>query len=169
MSIERPPPGDERVDIVDEADNVVGVAARRDVRARRLKHRCVFIVVRSTRGHVLIHRRSDAKDLWPGRWDLAAGGVLAAGEGWEDSARRELQEELGIASPLVPLGGGAYVDADVDEIAKIYAVRHDGPFAFRDGEVVEAFFVSLDDLAQRIERDPFVPDSVALVWPLIRG
>ncbi len=169
MAVEKPKPGDERVDIVDEADNVVGVAARRDVRARRLRHRCVFIVVRSTRGHVLIHRRSDAKDLWPGRWDLAAGGVLGAGEAWEDSARRELMEELGIAAPMVALGGGSYSDAHVDEIARIYAVRHDGPFAFSDGEVVEAFFVSLDDLAQRIERDRFVPDSVALVWPLIRG
>ena len=165
----RPPPAEERVDIVDGEDHVVGVATRRDVRARRLKHRCVFIVVRSSAGEVLIHRRSDAKDLWPGRWDLAAGGVLGAGEGWEDSARRELHEELGVTAPLAALGGGHYADGDVDEIAKIYAVRHDGPFAFSDGEVVEAFFVGLDELARRIARDPFVPDSVALVWPLIRG
>ena len=31
-------------------------------------------------GRLLVHRRSDDKDLWPGRWDLAVGGVVAAGE-----------------------------------------------------------------------------------------
>jgi isopentenyldiphosphate isomerase len=162
-------PGDELVDIVDDGDRVIGVATRRAVRARVLKHRCVSIVVRSSAGAVLIHRRSERKDLWPGFWDFCAGGVLAAGEGWEDGARRELAEELGVAGDLTAVGAGTYRDAQVDEIARLYSVTHDGPFAFSDGEVVEAFFVTLEDLASRIARDRFVPDSVALVWPLIRS
>lgn len=165
-------PGDELVDIVDEADRVIGVATRREVRARVLKHRCVSIVVRSSAGAVLIHRRSERKDVWPGFWDFCAGGVLAAGEGWENAARRELAEELGVelgpADALAFVGSATYRDASVDEIAHLYAVTHDGPFSFNDGEVVEAFFVSLDELALRLRRDRFVPDSVALVWPLIR-
>ena len=55
-----------------------------------LKHRCVSIVVRSSAGAVLIHRRSERKDLWPGFWDFCAGGVLASGEDWDEGARREL-------------------------------------------------------------------------------
>jgi isopentenyldiphosphate isomerase len=161
-------PGDELVDIVDDADQVVAVAPRREVRARVLKHRCVFIAVRSSRGEVLIHRRSDRKDLWPGLWDLCAGGVLASGEGWEEGARRELAEELGVAGTLAMIGAAAYRDAQVDEIARLYTVTHDGPFAFSDGEVVEALFVTLDALAVRVARDRFVPDSVAIAWPLIR-
>ena len=162
-------PGDELVDIVDDADRVVGVATRREVRTRVLKHRCVSIVVRSSAGAVLIHRRSERKDLWPGFWDFCAGGVLAAGEGWEAGARRELAEELGVAGTLVVVGTATYRDDQVDEIARLYTVTHDGPFAFNDGEVVEAFFVTLDELAQRLQRDRFVPDSVALAWPLITG
>ena len=161
-------PGDELVDIVDGADRVIGTATRREVRARVLKHRCVSIVVRSSRGEVLIHRRSERKDLWPGLWDFCAGGVLAAGEGWEDGARRELAEELGVSAALAAVGTAAYRDAQVDEIARLFMATHDGPFAFNDGEVVEAFFVTLDDLALRLQRDRFVPDSVALAWPLIK-
>jgi isopentenyldiphosphate isomerase len=162
-------PGDELVDIVDDADRVIGVATRREVRARVLKHRCVSIVVRSSRGDVLIHRRSERKDLWPGFWDFCAGGVLAAGEGWEEAARRELAEELGVAAALTFVGTGTFRDAQVDEIARLYTTTHDGPFAFSDGEVVEAFFVTLGELAARLQRDRFVPDSVALAWPLIRA
>ena len=44
-------------------------------------------------------------------------------------------------------------------------VVHDGPFTFADGEVVEGRFVSRDELPAMVERQRFVPDSVALVMP----
>ncbi len=156
----------EMVDIVDDRDRVVRVVTRAEMRARRLKHRCVFIVVRSTKGEVLIHRRAETKDLWPGRWDMAVGGVLRAGEGYDQGAARELFEEVGVNAPLVPLGAATYQDQDVDEVARLYTATHDGPFAFTDGEVVEALFVTVDELAARIARDRFVPDSLKLAWPL---
>ena len=40
----------------------------------------------SSAGQLLVHRRSDAKDLWPGRWDVGVGGVVGAGEAWADAA-----------------------------------------------------------------------------------
>jgi isopentenyldiphosphate isomerase len=161
---------DEPVDVVDLDDHVVDTVSRAQMRTQRLRHRCTFVVVRSSAGDVLIHRRSDDKDMWPGRWDLAAGGVVSAGEEWEVAARRELAEELGVTvAELVPLGGGAYEDADVAELAKVWTAVHDGPFTFTDDEVVEAHFVSLDELAERMARDLFVPDSRALVYPLVTG
>src|SRR3954447_5289866 len=93
---DRPDPAGELVDVVDDDGRVVRVVTRAEMRAGCLRHRCTFIVVRNTAGEVLIHRRSEDKDLWPGRWDLACGGVVTAGEAWEPAARRELAEELGI-------------------------------------------------------------------------
>ena len=69
---------DELVDVVDEHDRVVRVVTRGEMRSDRLRHRTVFIVVVNSSGDVLAHRRADHKDVWPGRWDLAAGGVLAS-------------------------------------------------------------------------------------------
>ena len=48
--------GDELVDVVDEHDTVVGVTTRREMRAGRLRHRSVFILVRNTAGDVLVQQ-----------------------------------------------------------------------------------------------------------------
>lgn len=161
--------GEERVDVVDAADCVVGTATRAEMRAQRLRHRCTFVVVRSTAAEVLVHRRSELKDLWPGYWDLCAGGVVAAGEDWEPAARRELAEELGVTGTVLePLGAGTYEDPFVAEVARVWTTVHDGPFAFTDDEVVEARFVTLDELTNLLAVQPFVPDSRAIVLPLLR-
>ncbi|MGZ4793813.1 MAG: NUDIX domain-containing protein, partial [Ilumatobacteraceae bacterium] len=89
---------DELVDIVDDNDMVIASVTRAEMRAKRLQHRSVGIVVLSSNGRLLIHRRSLDKDIWPGWWDIAAGGVVTAGETYEDAAQRELAEELGIAN-----------------------------------------------------------------------
>jgi isopentenyldiphosphate isomerase len=160
-------PAHERVEVLDADNNMIGVVTRAEMRAKKLRHRCVAIVVRGSNGDVLIHRRAEHKDLWPGRWDLAVGGVVGAGEGWEAAARRELREEIGVTAALRFLGRGSYQDADVNEYSWVYECTHDGPFAFDDGEVVEALFVPLDELRARSSAYPFVPDNVALVLPLI--
>ena len=156
--------GGEPVDIVDAHDRVVGTATRRRMRAERLRHRAVFVVITSTAGELLVHRRSDDKDLWPGRWDIAVGGVVAAGESYDDAARRELAEEVGVGDgEPVAIGGGSYVDDDVNLVARCYRVVHDGPFHFADGEVVEARWVDAAGLAVLLAGESFVPDSLALL------
>ena len=158
----------ELVDIVDDNDRVIATVTRREMRAERLQHRAVFIVVMSSDGRLLVHRRSDDKDVWPGWWDIAVGGVVAAGETYDDAAVRELAEEVGVTG-LVPhaLGGGRYVDDTVALLGKCYRVDHNGPFQFDDGEVVEARWVSAGELAaMRIEHS-FLPDSLELLLPLL--
>lgn len=162
----RPPAAEQLVEVVDEDDRVVGVVPRARMRAENLRHRAVFVAVLASDGRVLVHRRSEAKDVWPGWWDLAVGGVVDPGEGYDDAAARELAEEVGVTG-VVPelLGGGRYEDDEVSLIGRVYRVVHDGPFAFADGEVVEAAFVSLDEMAHRVRDENFLPDSVALVLP----
>jgi isopentenyldiphosphate isomerase len=156
------------VEVVDPDGTVVAVVSRARMRAHNLRHRAVFVLVQDTAGRVLVHRRSDQKDLWPGWWDLAVGGVVAAGESWDDAARRELAEELGVegAEPQ-PAGEGAYEDREVRLVARVYRLVYDGPFHFADGEVVEARFVTADELRRLVITEQFLPDSVALVLPLV--
>ena len=156
--------GAELVDIVDDDDRVVATVPRREMRARRLRHRAVFIIVTSTTGELLVHRRSEHKDLWPGRWDVCVGGVVGAGESYEAAARRELAEEIGVEG-VAPayVSDGRYVDADVDLVARAFGVVHDGPFRFADGEVVEVRWVDAAGLVELIAGDSFVPDGLALL------
>ena len=84
---------------VSTAGPVVGQATRREVRARRLLHRFSSVLCRDAAGRLYVHRRTDDKDVYPGMYDTAAGGVLAAGETYLEAARRELAEELGVTGP----------------------------------------------------------------------
>jgi 8-oxo-dGTP pyrophosphatase MutT (NUDIX family) len=159
---------EELVDIVDDDDIVIATVTRSEMRSRRLQHRSVGIAVVSTDGRLLIHRRSLAKDIWPGWWDIAAGGVVAAGETYEAAARRELEEELGIAGDVEFLGQSRYVDDDVAEMCRGYRVVHDGPFEFGDGEVSEVRWVTFAELDTMRTTHSFLPDSIALLLPLLR-
>jgi 8-oxo-dGTP pyrophosphatase MutT (NUDIX family) len=159
---------EELVDIVDDDDNVIAAVTRSEMRARRLQHRSVGIAVISTDGRLLIHRRSDDKDIWPGWWDIAAGGVVASGETYEDAARRELAEELGLVDVEIEcIGRSRYVDDDLAALCRGYRVVHDGPFTFADGEVAEARWVTFDELESMRASHRFLPDSLALLLPLI--
>ena len=86
----------ELVDVVDAQDRVVGRASRGEVRARRLRHRATYLLVFNGRGELFIHLRTADKDIYPSYWDVAVGGVVGAGESYDDGARRELAEEVGI-------------------------------------------------------------------------
>ncbi|MET0325557.1 MAG: NUDIX domain-containing protein [Ilumatobacteraceae bacterium] len=156
--------GAELVDVVDDDDRVVATVTRREMRSRRLRHRAVFIIVTSSTGELLVHRRSEHKDLWPGRWDIGVGGVVGAGESYEAAGERELAEEVGVVG-VVPayVADGRYADADVDLVARAFRVVHDGPFRFADGEVVEARWVDAAGLVDLIATESFVPDSLTLL------
>jgi len=84
-------PGDDLVDVVDDGGRVVGRATRREMRARRLPHRSTYILVFNRRGELFIHLRTATKDVYPSHWDVCVGGVVAAGESFDDGAARELR------------------------------------------------------------------------------
>lgn len=159
--------GDELVEVVDLDGAVQRIVTRAEMRRDRLRHRCTYLVVVDAADRVVVHRRAAWKDVWPDRWDLAFGGVVTAGEEWAAAAVRELAEEAGITASLEEVGGGTYDDADVSLLGRMYRVRHDGPFTFPDGEVVEHRRVPTDDVLAWIEGRPHTPDSVELYRRLI--
>ena len=162
--------GSEVVDVFDEHGRLVGTASRSEVRADRLWHRSVFIAVVSRDGRrVLAHQRAGWKDVWPGRWAVAFGGVLASGESYLEGARRELGEEAGLVGlDLRRLGAGRYDDGEVREHAEVFLVRCDGPVVAVDGEVVATAWVDLERLDGWLDDHTVCPDSERLVVPLLR-
>jgi isopentenyldiphosphate isomerase len=157
---------DEMVEEIDLSGNVLCLVPRRQMRAEQLCHRSVFIAVMSEKGDLLVHKRAETKDIWPGWWDVAVGGVVAPGETWVDAAVRELHEELGIEGVgLELLGFGAYRDPDVQLVAAAFLCRSEGPFVFADGEITEAHWVSQAEIPVWLQGKQFLPDTVALVLP----
>jgi isopentenyldiphosphate isomerase len=156
---------DEIIDHVDETGAVLGTVTRSEMRSRNLMHRSVFIAVLNDADQILVHRRAEWKDIWPDAWDIAVGGVVAADEPWEVAAARELAEEVGVAAELSYLGEGVYSDDHVQEFARVYLARSEGPFTFEDGEVAEAAWVPIAQIREWLDGRPVCPDSIALVLP----
>jgi isopentenyldiphosphate isomerase len=156
-------PGDELVDVVDEAGRTIGTVTRREMRARRLAHRSVYVLVFNQKGELYIHLRTGSKDIYPSHWDVTAGGVLAAGESYEAAARRELREELGVDADLEELFPFRYADAAAHVWGMVYRARHDGPFRLQAEEIVRGEFAVLSALEARLAREPFCPDGVAVL------
>jgi isopentenyldiphosphate isomerase len=82
---------------------------------------------------VVLQRRSQSKDSWPGALDVAVGGHLRAGETLAE-AIREADEEIGLQVTLddvVPLGRRFALSAsDTDnEVQQVFGVRSDRPLS----------------------------------------
>ncbi|MDG1088200.1 MAG: hypothetical protein P8P20_10715, partial [Acidimicrobiales bacterium] len=63
------------VEHVDEDGAVIEIVTRAEMRARTLRHRSVYVAVLDSDDRLLVHKRADWKDVFPGAWDLAFGGI----------------------------------------------------------------------------------------------
>jgi 16S rRNA (adenine1518-N6/adenine1519-N6)-dimethyltransferase len=90
----------ERFPVVDKNDRILRDASRFEVHGNNLRHRAVHILIFNPAGEVYLQQRSRWKDRHPLRWDSSAAGHVVAAESYDETARRELKEELGISVPL---------------------------------------------------------------------
>lgn len=153
-------PGADLVDLIDDAGRTIGIVSRREMRARRLPHRCVYLLVFNDAGDLFIHLRTPTKDVFPAHWDVCVGGVLTAGETFEQGANREGVEELGVDLKPCPLFPFRYEDDRTVVQAMVYQACHNGPFRLQPEEVVRGEFVPLTALEARIQSAPFCPDGL---------
>lgn len=154
-------PGDEIVAIVDDGNNVVGSAARREMRAQQLPHRATYILVFNSQGEVYVQKRTRTKDVFPGYYDPAAGGVVLAGESYLDGARRELEEEMGIRSvPLQHLFEFFHADVHSRVWGAAYRCVYDGAVTLQEEEVESGAFMAVDGVFEAAATEPFTLDGL---------
>jgi len=156
-------PGDELVDVIDDEGNTIATVTRKEVRERRLPHRCTYLLIFNQRGELFIHLRTASKDVYPSYWDVTVGGVLGPGESFDAGARREVSEELGINIEPEQLFPFRYADASSVVQAMVYRVVHDGPFRLQPEEIVRGEFVPVTEIAARTASGPFCPDGLAVL------
>ena len=150
----------EIVTVVDGENRPVAELPRHRVRSENLPHRVTYIFVFDRRGRVLVQRRTAIKDIYPSHYDLAAGGVVAAGESYEECAEREAEEELGIrGTALEPKFDLYYEDERNRCFGRVFTCVHDGPFTLQPEEVESVAFHTVDEIAAG-GIAPVTPDSL---------
>ena len=126
-------------DVVDEEGLPTGeTVSREEAHRRGILHRTahVWVVRRKDRGYdILLQKRSEEKDSFPGLYDTSSAGHIPAGEEPLPSALRELREELGIAASPEAL-----------KYAGSFRIRYEEEFhgqIFRDNEVTAVYVYDL--------------------------
>jgi 16S rRNA (adenine1518-N6/adenine1519-N6)-dimethyltransferase len=145
---------DEVFDLVDLDDRVIGDVRRGDAhRDPSLIHRSVQVVVFTSDRRVLLQRRAATKDLFPGYLCASASGHVRAGDDYDQTAQRELIEELGVDPALVYLDKTLVRSEMETEITALFLARWDGPFTFSPTETDGGVFLALDS-ALALRSDP---------------
>ncbi len=162
-------PAEEIIQIVDEDNREIAAIARGMMREQQLIHRACYILVFNGAGELFVQKRTMSKDIYPGYWDVAAGGVVLAGENYEESASRELAEELGVNGvKLEFLFDQYYEDEDNRVWGRIFTCTHEGPFSLQPEEVEYGRFMSPQIALDYSTIEPFTPDGIILLKKLLR-
>ncbi|MNP09742.1 putative Nudix hydrolase YfcD [compost metagenome] len=89
-----------------------------------------------------MHRRTESKAIYPGYWDVAAGGMVQADESFAESAARELEEELGVGGVELTAHECFFFDQPGNRLwCAVFSAVWDGPLRLQPEEVSEARFI----------------------------
>lgn len=90
---------DEMIDILDEftGEKTGEVISKNEAHNKGIWHGSIHIlIINNKKNKTLLQKRCAEKKLYPNTWDIAVGGHISAGEDDITSAKRELEEELGL-------------------------------------------------------------------------
>lgn len=147
-------------------------------------HMWLYRVTKDKKIEVLLQRRSDNKDSYPGLLDTSSAGHLDPGEDFLEGGLRELKEELGvIARPeeleyikQIHFEGTDYFYGKKfhnREIVNIYLleVKPDREFVLQPEEVSEVFWMDCEEVADQVQDSKkfcIIPDEYADILEIFR-
>ncbi len=158
---------EEIFDVVNERDEVVSRAPRREVHRTGLMHRAIHVFVFNARGEVFLQKRSMSKDSSPGLWDSSASGHLDSGEDYDACAVRELREEIGLVISVPPrrvFKVGPCAETG-QEFVWLYEGASEGPFTLHPEEIECGDWFTRQRVTEWVNERPqdFAPAFV-LLW-----
>jgi 8-oxo-dGTP pyrophosphatase MutT (NUDIX family) len=163
-------PGNEIVQIVDEQNLEVAQVSRRVMREGCLIHRASAILVFNRQGEIFVQKRTGTKDIYPGYFDVATGGVVLAGESYELSAKRELAEELGLRRIALAGHFDFYHEPAGNRVwVRVFSCTAEGPFVLQPEEVEDGFFLGIEAALSLAAVEPFTPDGLTALKKFLAG
>jgi|SRR3989344_1015310 len=150
----------ESIDRVDEHDNVIGTTTKDEAHELGYAHRVSAVFVFNDEGKLFVQlRKAD------GLLDHSAAGHVDSGEEYDEAAKRELKEELGLA-PLIKYVGIFYADerlpkreAKVVHYFGLYEAEIDrfsaDNIVLEKNEVIEIIPMTLKEISKSMAEEPF--------------
>ncbi|CAN6450793.1 unnamed protein product [Victoria cruziana] len=169
---------EELLDVLTAAGQLTGISKPRSlVHKDGDYHRAVHVWIFAERTEeILLQRRADCKDSWPSQWDISSAGHISAGDTSLMTARRELEEELGVKLPEDAFelifecfqecvtNDGAYINNGFNDVYLVTTLEPIPPSAFslQESEVSAVKYIHWEKYRTILEKeDPeYVPYDV---------
>lgn len=170
----------ELLDIVDRQGNPTGETVDRETAHREgILHRTSHVWIyriQQGRPQLLLQKRCSTKDSFPGCYDISSAGHIPAGDGFRQSAIRELQEELGVEAreeALVSCGlrfivwddcfhGKPFHDRQISEVFVLWLQDHEEQdFVLQETELERVRWMGLQEVADAV-RGNTIPNCIVL-------
>ena len=143
----------ELFDIVDENDQVIGQARRREVHHNKnLIHRSIGVCVFNSKGEMYLQKRSSTKDTDPGKWTISCSGHVLSGDSYQVTATRELMEELEVDLRIEFVEKYICRSPNETEMQMLFKAYSDGPFKLHPQEIEEGKFYTQKELKTLLEK-----------------
>lgn len=145
---------EELFDVVDKHNRVIDVMPRSEVHRLGLRHRAAHIFLFRSDGRMLIHLRTANKEEFPSVWTSSASGHVAAGEGYQESAVRELAEELQIDADVRRLAAFAACSDTSNEFTELFLAVSDADVVADPLEISDVQWLFPREIDERVQSDP---------------
>lgn len=155
----REPVAEDEVILVDEADNELGTSPKLRAHHEGVLHRAFSVFLFNSRGELLLQRRAGGKYHSGGLWTNTCCSHPRPGEETAAAARRRLQEEMGLSTPLLPVFAFTY-RADLGqglwehELDHVFVGRTDQDPLPDPEEVGDWRWASIPEVVDEMHRHP---------------
>ena len=146
--------------LVNEEGETIGKATRKECHSgSKLLHPVIHLHVFNDAGDLFLQKRSESKDIQPGKWDTAVGGHVDWGETIEDALRREAMEELGIIGFTPQLVTCYEFESEIErELVHTYKTTYNGVILPNKDEIEEGRFWTLAEVKAGMGKGIFTPN-----------
>ena len=157
----------EYIDIIDERENIVGKTTRQVLYREKYLHKIVHVLATRKDGKIMLQRRSSKVSFLPNYLTTSAGSHVSSGETELQAINRELQEELGISTPVEFIGKTLYQMPNCPEFKKIlyvYKTQISDDVNFNKKVVKEVEFYSKDEINKMLESEEKIHDELIFLF-----
>lgn len=147
--------------VVDEDGNTIGEAPRHVCHdgKSKLLHPVVHLHVFNRNGELFLQKRSETKDIQPGKWDTSVGGHVSPGESILEAVKREAEEELGLKD-FEPIFETRYIwesERERELVSSFSVITENLPVTNPD-EISEGRFWDINEIKTKLGKGVFTPN-----------